>query len=202
MSARRPTPESKSKIVRRSDLMKMLREIGFSKRKAAAGVDAVFSCMARALHRGEDVELPIGSIRAVGVPAGRTQRLQKFRNIQTGAVFHRLVRPPQRMINFRPYPELILRGRDALPSPSSLPPEMQQKAEELDRLYLQLMRRPLTTPGLEALMNAVVDPNKPELAANRPENLDRLLARLRQIIRDQRPFTDLPTAVRQLYWIR
>ena len=57
-------------------------------------------------------------------------------------------------------------------------------------------------PVLEVLMKAVVDPNKPDLDANRPENLERLLARLRQIVKDNRPFTDLPTAVRQLYWIR
>ena len=82
--------------------MKMLREKGFSKRQAANGVNAVFGCMTRALWRGENVELPIGWIKAVQTPAGRKQRLQKFRNVQTGKPFCKLIRPPERMIIFDP----------------------------------------------------------------------------------------------------
>jgi hypothetical protein len=51
-------------------------------------------------------------------------------------------------------------------------------------------------------MKAVVDPNKPELDANRPENLDRLLARLRYLKKNHPSCKDLPIAVGQLYWIR
>jgi hypothetical protein len=69
-------------------------------------------------------------------------------------------------------------------------------------LYLQLAQRPLTLPVLEALMKAVVDPNKPELDANRPENLDRLLARLRYLKKNHPSCKDLPIAVGRLYWIR
>jgi nucleoid DNA-binding protein len=202
MSARRNIPDSQSKIVRKSDLMKMLREMGLSKRKAAQAVNAVFGLMTRALWRGENVELPIGWIKAVQTPPKRKRRYQKFRNIQTGELFRRLISPPKRMIKFRAHPELVLRGRDALPPPSPLPPETQQKVEELERLYLQLAQRPLTLPVLEALMKAVVDPNKPELDANRPENLDRLLARLRHIKKNHPSCKDLPIAVQQLYWIR
>ena len=190
------------KTVRKSDLINMLREKGLSKRKAASGLNWVLYCMKRALWRGENVELPIGWIKAVQTPPKRKRRFQKFRNIQTGELFRRLISPPKRMIKFRVHPELVLRGRDALPPPSPIPPETQRKAEELERLYLRLAQRPLTLPVLEALMKAVVDPNKPELDANLPEDLDRLLARLRQLVKDQRTVTDLPTAVRQLYWIR
>jgi nucleoid DNA-binding protein len=203
MSARCNAPNNQSQIVRKSDLVKMLRkEHGLSKRKAAGAMNAVFHCMARALWRGENVELPVGSIKAVGVPAGRKQRVQKFRNIQTGEVFHRLTHQPERMIVFSPDPGSILRGPDALPPPPSIPPETERKVEELDRLFSQLMGREITLPDLQALMKAVVDPNKQEADANQRENLDRLLARLRQIVQDRRPFTDLPAAVRQLYWIR
>jgi hypothetical protein len=72
----------------------------------------------------------------------------------------------------------------------------------VERLFSQLTGREITLPDLQALMKAVVDPNKPALRTNRPENLDRLLARLRQLVKDQRPITHPPTAVRQLYWIR
>ena len=50
----------------KSALAKMLmREHGVSKRQAEKAVNAVFSCMARALQRGEVVELPVGTIEAV-----------------------------------------------------------------------------------------------------------------------------------------
>jgi nucleoid DNA-binding protein len=202
-TSRRDTFESYNKTLRKGYLVKMLREKhSMSKRKAAAAVTAVFELMTRALWRGENVDLPVGSIHAKSPPAGRKRVLQKFRNIQTGKVFLRIVHPPKRKIVFTVNKRLILRGRDALPPPPPIPPETQRKQEELERLFSQLMGREMTLPDLKALMNAVVDPNKPELDANRPENLDRLLARLRQIVQDQRPFTDLPWEIRQLYWIR
>jgi nucleoid DNA-binding protein len=166
MSARSNIPDSQSKIVRKSDLMNMLREIGFSKRDAAAGVNVVLYRMKRVLWRGENVELPIGWIKAVGVPSGRKRRVRKFRNIQTREAFRRLIGPPKRMIEFRVHPELVLRGRDDLPPPSPLSPETQQKADELEQLYPQLAQRPLTMPVLEALMKAVVDPNSQSLTSS------------------------------------
>ena len=72
----------------KSALIKMLmKEHGVSKRKAEKAVNAVFACMARALRRGEEVELPIGWIRTARPPAKRKkQKWQRFRNIQTGEI--------------------------------------------------------------------------------------------------------------------
>jgi|GEM_PF-6826940 len=48
----------------KSALVKMLmQEHGVSKRKSEKAVNAVFDCMARALRRGDQVELPIGWIQ-------------------------------------------------------------------------------------------------------------------------------------------
>jgi nucleoid DNA-binding protein len=190
------------KTVRRSDLINMLREKGFSKRKAAAGVKAVFALMTRALWSGENVDLPVGSIHAKSPPAGRKQRMQKFRNIQTREVFYRLIRPPKRMILFTKDPRSILRGPDALPPPPPIRPERQRKVEELEQLFSQLMGREMTLPDFKKLLVAAVDPNKPDNDPYRPENVDRLVARLRQLVKEECRVADLPSEVRLLYWVR
>ena len=177
-ASRRKVPESYNKTVRKGYLVKMLREKhGMSKRKAAAAVNAVFDLMTRALWRGENVDIPVGSIHAESPPAGRKQRGQKFRNIQAGKVFFRIVRPPKRMIVFRVDKRLILRGRDALPLLPPIPPETQRKREELERLFSQLRGREITLPDLKALLTAAADRGTQEIDANRRENLDRLVAR-------------------------
>ena len=202
-TSRRKVPESYFKTVRKGDLVKMLREKhGMSKRKAAAAVNAVFDLMTRALRRGENVDIPVGSIHAKSPPAWKKQRLQKFQNIQRGNVFFRIVRPSKREIVFKVDKRLILRGRDALPPPPPIPPERQRKDEELERLFAQLMGRKITPPDLQALLTAAADRGTQQIDANRPENLDRLVARLRQIVKDHTPCANLPRAVWDLYWIR
>jgi len=192
------TFESYHKTLRKGYLVKMLCEKhGMSKRKAAQAVNAVFDLMTRALWRGENVDLPVGSIHAKSPPAGRKTRDQKFRNIQTKEVFSRLVHPPKRMIVFTKDKRLIVRCRGVL-----LTLEKQRKQEELERLYLQLMGRAITLPDLKLLLNAVIDWNKPDNDPNTAENLDRLLARLRELVKSQRPSIHLPSEVRSLYWIR
>ncbi len=65
--------------------------------------------------------------------------------------------------------------------------------------------RQITLPDVESLLAAVVDPNKPVVSATLPDYLDRLLARFRQLIRDERQYSDcssLQDAVRRIYWIR
>jgi hypothetical protein len=64
------------------------------------------------------------------------------------------------------------------------------------------MGREITLPDLKTLLTAAADRGTQEIDANTPENLDRLVARLRQIVKDQTPFTNLPSAVWDLYWIR
>jgi nucleoid DNA-binding protein len=202
-TSRRKVPETYFKTLRKGYLVKMLREKhGMSKRKAAQAVNAVFALMTRALWRGENVDIPVGSIHAKSPPAWKKTRWQRLRNIQSGKVQFRIVHPSEREIVFTVDKRLILRGRDALPTPPPIPPETQRKDEELKRLFSQLMGREISPPDLQALLTAAADRGTQQIDADRPESHDRLIARLRQIVKDQTPCANLPRAVRDLYWIR
>jgi nucleoid DNA-binding protein len=127
----------------KSALIKMLmKDHGFSKRKAEKAVNAVFDCMARALRRGEEVELPIGWIQTAWPPAKRKkQKLQKLKDIQTGKRSLRRVLLPDKIIRFRANPELIVKGQG--PPPESAPPpppspELVCKGEELETVAIQI----------------------------------------------------------------
>jgi len=176
----------------KSALAKMLmQEHGVSKRQAEKAVNAVFSCMARALQRGEVVELPVGTIEAVALPAGRkTQTVQKFENIQNGKTFSRLVRARRRIIRFKPNPRLIEKAPFPPPPPG---PEELRKAEECEQLISALGFPNIGLPDWRALLAAAGG------------NLDWLLARLRQLRRDGHKFKnldELAATVKDLYWIR
>ena len=127
----------------KSALVKMLmKEHGFSKRKSEKAVNAVFDCMARALRRGEVVELPIGWIQTAPPPANREKRKwQRFRNIQinrksqTKKIFSKIVTYPDKIIRFRANPRLIVKGPGP---PAPLSPEMINKGEELEQLLARL----------------------------------------------------------------
>jgi nucleoid DNA-binding protein len=144
---------------------------GFSKRKAQKGVQAVFERMTRALGRGEEVELPIGQLTVDSQPKGRKKHvLQKFRDIQTGEPFLRAVSPPEKIIRFRPNPDLIERGpfpESPQPDPAPLSSETIQKGEELQELLEKLGIRNSSLAHVRFLVEAAEG------------NLDRLLARLR-----------------------
>jgi nucleoid DNA-binding protein len=186
----------------KSALIKMLmKEHGFSKRKSEKAVNAVFYSMARGLRRGDIVELPIGWMQTASAPAIK-QKLQKFKNIQTGKIFWRLVRYPGKIIRFRPNPKLIEKGPFPPPPPN---PETIDKVEELNQLLSTLGFPDATSPELRSLLAASVDPNKSCADADLPGYLDRLLARLRQLVREEYKFTDFWTlrdTVRQLYHVR
>jgi nucleoid DNA-binding protein len=174
----------------KSSLIKMLmQKHGFSKRKAERGVNGVFACMARALARGEKVELPVGWMQAVSPPPGHKSRVrQRFRNIRTGKIFYRIARHPNRIIRFRPNPKLIEKG--AFPPPPSS--KRLEKGEELDQLLAQLGFPDFTLPDVKSLLAAA------------DADLDRLLARLRLLAREGRKFSNfhiLRDTVRQMYWI-
>jgi nucleoid DNA-binding protein len=176
----------------KSALIQMLmKEHGFSKRKSEKAVNAVFACMARALRRGEEVELPIGWIHTARPPARRKkQKLQKFRNIQTGKTSFSLVRLPGKIIRFRANPELIVKGPGP---PPPLSPELIKKGEELEQLLTRLGFPDVIGVNVKSLLGAA------------DENLDWLLSRLRTLVREDRVFTndlDLIATVRRLYWIR
>lgn len=182
----------------KSALIKMLmKEHGFSKRKSEKAVKAVFDCMARALRRGEEVELPIGWIQTALPPAKRKKRKwQRFRNIQinrksqTKEIFSKIVTYPDKIIRFRVKPELIERGPVPPPPPG---PELVCQGEQLEQLLAQLGFPELAGPNLESLLSAA------------DANLDRLLSRLRILVREERKFTYfevLVNSVRQMYWVR
>ena len=128
----------------KSALVKMLmKEHGFSKRKSEKAVNAVFDCMARALRLGEVVELPIGWIHTARPPAKRKKKKwQRFRNIQINGkarlkrYSRSIVCYPDKIIRFRANPRLIVKG--PFPPPP-LSPEMINKGEELEQLFLRLM---------------------------------------------------------------
>jgi nucleoid DNA-binding protein len=188
----------------KSALIKMpMQEHGVSKRKSEKAVNAVFDCMARALRRGDQVELPIGWLHIAAPPAKKPKRkFQEFRNIQTGKISHSIVRYPDRIICFQVNPALIVTGPAPPPPPS---PEMIKKAEGLDQLFFRLMGREITEPELRPLLLASVDPNKSCADAVLPGYLDRLLARLQELVRGEYRFPDFWTlrdTVRQLHSIR
>jgi nucleoid DNA-binding protein len=188
----------------KSALIKMLmKEHGFSKLKAEKAVNAVFHCMARALRRGDKVELPIGWIHTARPPAKRKKRKwQRFRNIQTGEISFKIVRYPDKIIRFRANPRLIVKGPGP---PPPLRPEMINKGEELEQLLVGLGFPDVTELNVKSLLVASVDPNKPWADSDLPGYLDRLLARLRALVREERQFSNfliLRDTVRQMYGIR
>jgi len=194
----------------KSGLIQMLmKEHGFSKRKAEKAVNAVFDCMARALRLGEVVELPIGWIHTAPPPARRKKRKwQRFKNIQinrksqTKEIFSKIVTYPDKIIRFRANPRLIVKGPFPPPPLSS---GMVNNVEELEQLFLRLMGREINEPELRPLLAASVDPNKSWADADLPGYLDRLLARLRQLVREEHEFLDFGTlcaTIRQMYGIR
>jgi nucleoid DNA-binding protein len=182
----------------KSALIKMLmKDHGFSKRKAEKAVNAVFDCMARALRRGEEVELPIGWIQTAWPPAKRKkQKLQKLKDIQTGKRSLRRVLLPDKIIRFRANPELIVKGQG--PPPESAPPpppspELVCKGEELEQLLSRLGFPDVTRLDVGSLLGAA------------DGNLDWLLSRLRMLVREERTFVHfsvLSATVRQMYWVR
>jgi nucleoid DNA-binding protein len=179
----------------KSGLIKMLmQDHGVSKRKAEKAVNAVFDLMAKAVQRGDIVELPIGWIHAAAPPAkSKRQRLQKFRNIQTGKLAYKHVTYPDKIIRFRAHPGMIVRG----PEPPLPPPppssEMIQKGEELEQLLSRLGFPDVAGWDLRPLLVAAQG------------NLDWLLSRLRLLVQEERQFTSflvLCDTVHQVYWIR
>ena len=165
----------------KSGLIKMLMQThGISKRKAEKAVNAVFDCMSLGLRRDGCVELSVGVAYLASQPAGREKRvIQRFSNIQTGAKFSRVISPPERIIRFRPDPELI--QRPPFPPPPPHPPSRKwtQKVNELVQLLTQLGFPDLPVPEFKYLYDLV------------DYDMVRLLARLRELVREGRKFPNL-----------
>jgi hypothetical protein len=92
------------------------------------------------------------------------------------------VRPPKRVIRFRPDKKLIQKGPFPLPPPT---PASIQKRVDLDRLLTQLGFPSPTLSDIQSLLAAVDDNPLPEPAIKK---LDRLLARLRELVKRGRKF--------------
>jgi hypothetical protein len=158
--------------------------------------------MTAALKRGEEVELPVGWVYITKRPPGRKARgFQKLRNIADGnkkESVSRLVGRPNRLICFRAKPELIEKGPFAPPPPPPPPPaapKLLAKAEEVEQLFCALMQlhREIQLEEFKSLLTAA------------DGNLDRLVARLRQLLKEEHKFNNfivLANTVRQLHWIR
>lgn len=175
----------------RSKLIRELMAKGLSVRKAEKAVNAVFGCMTRALYRGEIVEIPGGCIQAVGRNSRPRQKLQRFRNVQTGKAMYRIVRfrGPHRVVRFRPDMQLDM---SPLPAP---PPEPTPEQIEIQQLASELFEKPVNEALLARLQEAVeVHPHKPGA----------LLRRLRELkARGYRYFNIRMMAgdISALYWI-
>jgi hypothetical protein len=130
-------------------------------------------------------------IQTARPPANRKQhKWQRFRNIQTGEISFRIVRFPDKIIRFRAKPTLIVKGPGP---PPPLSPEIINRGEELEQLLAGLGFPDVSGLDLGSLLYAA------------DGNLDRLLSRLRTLVREERKFIHfdlLGDKVRQLYWIR
>jgi hypothetical protein len=140
------------------------------------------------------------SFRSVGsappnVPRGRKKCvIQKSRNIHTGEIQYKIAKQPKRLIRFKQDPKLIVKGPGSVP-PTPPNPELVRKKEELEQLFFRLRGR------------EIIDPDARQLLEAADGNLDRLLARLRELLRDGsycyiKDFQSLVGTVWQLHWIR
>ena len=141
----------------KSGLIRDVIRKGFSVRRAIKGVNAVFDCMARAVRRGEVVQIPVGTIRPRAQKGKPVRRLQKLYNLQTGTSRWKLAKFPgkRRVVNFRPDLNLDLTPPPVPPTPEEV--ECRILAAELlgrravdDRTMARLQQSadfPPTKPG-------------------------------------------------------
>jgi nucleoid DNA-binding protein len=151
---------------------------GFSARKAAKAVNAVFDLMKFALWCGEPVEVPGGVLQAK-VRQGRERReWQRFRNVNTGKIKFAMVSQPgrRRVVKFKPDEKLDLK-----PLP---PPETVEQAAAR-QVASELLGKPADQAVMAMLQQAVeVNPQKPwERLARQPE--PETLRRRLQFIQDR-----------------
>jgi len=177
----------------RSRVIRDVMAQDISVRKATKGVNAVFACMTRALGRGEQVEIPGGWIQTKEWKGEPRRERHRFKNVNTGEPMLKFVshKGTRKIVNFTPDEDLNLAS-----------PELATKQEELEQLFSQLMGQEITVLDLEMLLHAVED------TSTVPTNLelfDRLLARLREIVKRGSSFTNISlllSGLRQLTWIR
>ena len=161
--------------------------MGFSVRKATKAVNAVFGCMARAVRRGEVVEVPGGTIRARTRQGKPRRRLQKFRNVQTGRPSFKLVDYPgrRRVVKFRPDESLDLTPLPVPPTPEEI---------ECRQLAAELLGHAVDDETMARLQQSA-DIHRPK-----PGNLLRRLKAAKSRSWYSRSTDELAYSIRQLYW--
>jgi nucleoid DNA-binding protein len=115
----------------KSGLIRELIAKGLSVRQAEKAVNAVFDCMARAVGRGETVEIPGGAIQAKSMNGEPRQVSQRFQDVRTGEITVKDVNYPgrRRVVKFRPDESLDLAPLPVPPTPEEI--ECRQLATEL-----------------------------------------------------------------------
>ena len=144
----------------KSKLIRELMEKGFSVRKSEKAVNAVFGCMTQALWTGEVVEIPGGSIVKTIRKGKPRQKLQKFRNVNTGKVRYKTVRLPGTHMSVKFRPDVTL---DLSPLPVPPPPEPPE-VTEVRHLATELLglSKPADDQTLATLQKAVdLHPHQP-----------------------------------------
>ena len=88
----------------KSGLIRELISKGLSVREAEKAVNAVFDVMARAVKRGETVEIPGGTIQAKIMNGEPRRASQRFRDVRTGEIAVKVItyRGRRRVVKFRP----------------------------------------------------------------------------------------------------
>lgn len=184
----------------KSGLMRMLmKKHGFSKRKAEKAVNMIFDGMTRALWRGEVVEIPGGEIVLREREGKRRIKYQEFSNIQTRKREHKVIwyKGKRKVVKFIPDETL-----DLTPPPRPPDPQLVSKAMELEQLLLQLIHGKISSADRDWLLDVVARSCSPGTPP--PELLTHLLARLRELVKRGRQFTDsleLSGGVRMLHWL-
>jgi len=139
----------------RSGLIRALLAKGYSFRRAAKLVNAVFDTMVQGLRRGERVEIPGGSIQVAERKAKpRLELHHKFEDLRTGPAFRAVkYRGKRKIVKFRPDEAL-----DLSPLPPSPRPAAKRETLEFRtcrKLVSEMVGEPIDDAGMQLLQGAV-----------------------------------------------
>ena len=111
------------KSLNKGDIIQAVRAKGFSARKAAKAVNAVFDLWRFALWCGDEVEVPGGILQAKITKGKEQMSVIEFQDVNTKEPIIRTVRYPgrRRVVKLKPDPELVV-VVDSPPPPSPPPP--------------------------------------------------------------------------------
>ena len=175
----------------KSKLIRELMDKGLSVRKAEKAVNAVFDCMAKAVRRGETVEIPGGTIQAKIRNNQPRRQWTRLRNVRTGKIASRIINypGPRRMVRFEPDHTL-----DLSPLPAPPVPETPEQVETRQHVVELLGRSP--SPAEMSLLA--------EAGSVHARGPNSLLLRLRDRKSRGRSYTNADELARDLesmYWL-